>query len=510
MRKEIPSLVKYSKPLIIPKSINIELLINNNPPNRKEVTRDCILHLLQLLYSKSLYYNSEDNYKEEGFIPLKMEYLNNDFHASRENLNYLISLGIIETDNKYIPRVVSIGYRINPNYLNGETQTLYFKRRVHYERIRKNHDSEESNLPIPSYLAKPFREKRISLDMDRANKILEEFYNKQIELINQNDKLSNEEKEQKVRNKIYALKIGKEKITRICYNDYEGSYFIDNTCFRFNSLITSLKKQVRPIIRLDGQKTVSFDLKNSQPFFFLLLLKKPFYENRNRERKILRMLNIDKNSREYREYIIRKINNNNINPLMIGKMAKSIENTGGSVFEFCQAIREGTLYELFMSKLYDIKALQPEQYESVRARVKEQFLVYLYDIPDRESGKRSVKSIIQKEYPEIFEFIAILKAFKTGETVSVKHSHKPKKGYRKRLIKADSGYKRLSLLIQRIESKVILEAVCSKIARNHPEMSFLTVHDSIIVPDSYRKVVKNIIETEIERLTWEKPTIKVE
>ena len=67
---------------------------------------------------------------------------------------------------------------MNPNYLNGETQSLFFKRKVYYEKIKKNLGSEENNLPIPSYLAKPFRESRISLNMDRAIKIIEDFYHK--------------------------------------------------------------------------------------------------------------------------------------------------------------------------------------------------------------------------------------------------------------------------------------------------------------------------------------------
>ncbi len=506
MKTRIPSLVRHHRPLIIPKLIDLDSIMQSYPPSKRQVNRDCLLYLISLIYSKSLFNKKQYECKDFGFIPLKMEYLNKKFYASRINLDYLIELGILESDYKYSPNNYSIGYRINPVFLNGETQCKFFKKRIYYSKI-DSVNSSDNNLPIPQYLARPFLEKRIFLEKTAANKILEEVYERSISVIKHDMKLDKEKMNKRIKDLEYALVFQKEKVARICNNDYSGSYFIDNTSFRFHSLITTLKKQVRPLIKLNGQDSVSLDLKNSQPFFLLLLFKRAFYDTRNRGRKILRMLELDKNNIKYREYII----NNNINPLMIGKLAESIENTEGSVYEFCHAIRQGSLYELFMSKRVDINTLSEEEFKTLRDEVKEQFLVFMYDEPGRKFSRKSVKGIVYSDYVDIFKFIDFLKQFKTGEDAFVRHSYlKTVDKKSNLLIKVDSGFKRLSNLIQSLESKVILEIVCSEIAKKHPEMPFLTVHDSIIIPKNYKKAVLKIMNSEIERVTWEIPQIKVE
>jgi hypothetical protein len=62
-------------------------------------------------------------------------------------------------------------------------------------------------------------------------------------------------------------------------------------------------------------------------------------------------------------------------------------------------------------------------------------------------------------------------------------------------------YNTLALLLQQIESNVILRNVCPAIAKKYPEIPLFTVHDSIVTTEGNEELIRPIIEKEIQRVT---------
>jgi hypothetical protein len=69
-----------------------------------------------------------------------------------------------------------------------------------------------------------------------------------------------------------------------------------------------------------------------------------------------------------------------------------------------------------------------------------------------------------------------------------------------KLYKKDMGdYKVLSHELQRQESNLIFNTIIRRLSLDHPEISVITVHDSIILPLKYKEIVSQIFFTEINR-----------
>ena len=62
----------------------------------------------------------------------------------------------------------------------------------------------------------------------------------------------------------------------------------------------------------------------------------------------------------------------------------------------------------------------------------------------------------------------------------------------------------------RIEAYLILDVVCEKLCDLHPDLPIFTIHDSIITIDGKENIIKNILETEIEKVIGYKQKLKIE
>jgi hypothetical protein len=73
------------------------------------------------------------------------------------------------------------------------------------------------------------------------------------------------------------------------------------------------------------------------------------------------------------------------------------------------------------------------------------------------------------------------------------------------------GNKRiLSHILQRTESKLIIETATRRIAAEHPHMLTLTVHDSIATTEEHADYVKGLLEEEIKKMTGLTATVNKE
>lgn len=78
-----------------------------------------------------------------------------------------------------------------------------------------------------------------------------------------------------------------------------------------------------------------------------------------------------------------------------------------------------------------------------------------------------------------------------------------------RLIKKRSAAN-LPILLQRMESNVILDHVAKRISLEHPEMPLFPVHDSVVCPVGMAAHVVSVMEEEFKRLLGIKPMVRCE
>ncbi|MFI5221589.1 MAG: hypothetical protein ACHQK8_04630, partial [Bacteroidia bacterium] len=57
----------------------------------------------------------------------------------------------------------------------------------------------------------------------------------------------------------------------------------------------------------------------------------------------------------------------------------------------------------------------------------------------------------------------------------------------------------LPILLQKIESRIILNHVCRRIAREQPTLPIFTIHDSVVCPDGYQEYVEGIMRDEFKK-----------
>ncbi|KPK50522.1 MAG: hypothetical protein AMK72_02095 [Planctomycetes bacterium SM23_25] len=68
-----------------------------------------------------------------------------------------------------------------------------------------------------------------------------------------------------------------------------------------------------------------------------------------------------------------------------------------------------------------------------------------------------------------------------------------------RQLKRRHGHKVVSKLLQRLESGIIIDGVCARLVREHPEIRFLTIHDSALAVEHSADTVRRAMREEFER-----------
>ena len=68
-----------------------------------------------------------------------------------------------------------------------------------------------------------------------------------------------------------------------------------------------------------------------------------------------------------------------------------------------------------------------------------------------------------------------------------------------RSLKAECGYKIVAKILQRMESTIMIDGVCSRIVAELPTVRFLTIHDAALAVAHAADTVQQIMSEEFER-----------
>lgn len=252
-------------------------------------------------------------------------------------------------------------------------------------------------------------------------------------------------------------------INKIYFQNF--SVTIDNTANRFHSNLTNLKSELRNYIIYNDEKLVSIDLTNSQPYLSAVLLKPQFY---------------DYNEMPFNLTMISKQGNvelrlpTHLPPPMLVKNRNVIENQ--DVTQFTKLVSNGCLYEYFESQLRRSFGVQIVE----RSALKEIIFRVMYT-SNRYNDQ--LKQLFKGLFPTVY---AVFKYIKKKEKNS------------------------LAILLQRIESFLIIDVICKRIAREKPDLPIFTIHDSIVTTIGNEDYIEQVMAEELTKHIGITPTLKKE
>lgn len=121
-----------------------------------------------------------------------------------------------------------------------------------------------------------------------------------------------------------------------------------------------------------------------------------------------------------------------------------------------------------------------ESWNVSREDAKSSFMMILFG---RNVYQKQEEKAFAKEYPNVYRFIKQMKR---------------------------EGHNQLAILLQSMESSMIIDRVCTFLMKNHPEAPVFTIHDSILTIPSYVELVRSVITQQFYQWYGTAPVLKVE
>jgi hypothetical protein len=440
----------------IPSNLDVERLLIDHPPKEK-LDRDALIHIIHLL--TEIPANTKHRIDLNGFVPLNAAILQSRIHNYNVYLAYLIQNNIIETDNQYIPEEKSRGYRFTEKYrtFNKQEEITNYTLVKNIERHQATKIAPKKVYPV---LRNYFNE-NLTLAYDSAKAFLDADLSASL--------LSGDPGAYPKYNSAIM------SIDRL--KDHNYFFWVDDTCNRLHTNLTNIKSELRNFITYEGQTLVSVDLKNSQPYLSTILLTPEFYKQSSTTKSKF-------NYYQFENTLPIPIFNKQHpieHPIMLVKNEDSLDNKGISDIQcFKEKVTEGMLYEYIAEELTN----QGLEGFKDRKAVKEMMFSVLFSdnrfigAPDAEP-----KRIFRDLYPAVYKVFSYLKS---------------------------RNHKNLPILLQNIESSLILGSVAKRITFEEPYMPIFTIHDSIVCPVGKEEYVKEVIIEEAISKIGLPPKVKYE
>jgi hypothetical protein len=236
-------------------------------------------------------------------------------------------------------------------------------------------------------------------------------------------------------------------------------YSVDNTSHRFHSNITNISKDLRPYLRINGEPLVNIDIKNSQPYLSTIILTDP--------KKVSSMIE---------------------DPAFALLLQSLKVSQSEDVKKYISLVVSGKFYEFLMQEFANAGI------ELSRDETKTQVLRILFarNRPPKNPINRKCREIFQASFPTVHRIFSKVRGSEKGDKF---HS-----------------FKRFAILMQRLESYLILEVIMKRIYRELPGTIAVTIHDSIMTGIMTNNVepVRKIMEDGLAAFVGFKPNIKID
>ena len=246
--------------------------------------------------------------------------------------------------------------------------------------------------------------------------------------------------------------------TRIINGDI--FYSIDNTSGRFHSNVTNICKGLRQFLRIKNEPLVNIDIKNSQPYLSTIILTYPAkvadMAKNTAFALLLKTLQVSVNKEDVKKYIL--------------------------------LVNSGQLYEYLMQE-FTVEGL-----ELTRDETKIQVLRILFArnrLP-ADPVNRYCRLIFKDRFPTVHRIFSKVRGSAKGDKFT--------------------NFKRFAVLMQTIESYLMLDIILKRIYKELPGTIAITIHDSIMTGILTNRVeeVKKIMFDELQYFVGLAPKLTVE
>jgi hypothetical protein len=386
--------------------------IEKNPPD---------LPAFRMAYLREIIYLICAHEREDGYSYLLMKLVSKLIPGEEHYFKYLLGRGWIERTSNYKPGAKSYGYRF-------------------VEKFRSK------------YIGYPLNDARLIRRIEKCKPAARRWgYSIQNEFI-ENIKIAPAawdfiEKHYTEDNYNYAIGC----LTRIQNGEWKHNF--DETAGRYHSNITNMPKDLRRFIEIYGQRiTTNIDIKNSQPYFIILLLTNPGKIAHLAKDKYLRMF---------------------LESLQISDSE--------DIKRYITLVTAGKLYE-YLWKQFKARGLHFESRDGVKK-------VVMQILFDYNSHMPIARQIFAELFPVVHEIFNRLRGSKKGDKFE--------------------SFKRFSILLQSIEAEVMLKKIYPRIIKELPEVVALTVHDSILCTAGVNRIFA-IMNEELKAYVGYTPILKIE
>ncbi|MFC0343739.1 hypothetical protein [Epilithonimonas hispanica] len=440
---------RSSLTLYVPKKIDIDKVLSEFPPDFK-FDRDKFVYILHLITAIP-HTNSDVLEENRGFTPINKELLQRRIHNYKKYIDYLAERKIVLVDKYYIPDKKSGGLKFSKDYISEVVPVEISKwtliKSILYLSQNKEIEITEGLL----FLKKWLEDDKLEISFQAGKEELERIATKEVE-----EGLSNIP--ERFNSRLVPL--------LDLISDYK-SFGVDTTGFRLHTALTRLKKELRKHIRYDGKTLVSIDIVNSQPFLTL-----PLYD----------VARFKKNN------ILSKINN----PLyfpdsdMSAKLLQTIKKVSNQedVTTFIKCVSGGNFYEEFGKILQNDGILEAGDIQNIRKEVKEITFESIFS-PNTSIAYSDGVKIFKKTFPNVYEIFQSIK-------------------------KGRGNHPAFSIMLQRLESELVLEKTCKIINRLNPNIPLFTIHDSIATTEEHTAFVQDILTKVFAKYIGVSPKLKLE
>lgn len=475
----------------IPASLSVVNLIKhkNWSPTRQKNMRDKIYYFLSLLTrtneNAKFLYNDKNSYKKICSVIQKKIHGFADYYEIRNLL--LEGPEPIITNNKKWRKSKEQngecqGYKLANKYDTGATRTVRINKTLS-DRITENAKSEITKSY--KFLVDQFKVHDITID-PKSYIYIKNYY---LEL----KKLSknNQYTDILIKNFVgrwlhYIKKLENKDIW--CRVSKENH--------RLNSTFTSMPKELRNYILVNGEPLEMIDIKSSQPYILSSIIKSRFFF----ESKVGYNLNTIHNNM-FKQLTIASKESDKLyknNSLIVDHSPYKIVSARSSLYMWCEFLTENEAQSVAEYGLYDFKNdfyqdiidkniadfdndLQ-ENMAELRDKLKSVMMLVLFDNNYQNRNNNIWIKVFKKVYP--------------GVNAIIEKIHR------------NFGKKEFSYLMQRTESYLMLNHVCRNFNEMHQDAPILTIHDALYTSQKYIKDLHEITANTLEKVTGKAPGIK--
>lgn len=503
--------------VVVPTSVDVKGLVRGLNPSQTRYRN--LKNKMYYLLSKIV--STNDNYrlnlKNNGFrnicsLPIKKVLGNRDYY---DIIHLLTSPDdpIIQTNQSWSNYNVGDdyckGYRLTDKYNTGETTFKTIPDRLEKMVVRYTPQELEDVEFHKKYqfLCDQFDRHQLTFDP----KVYDYIRNLGQELLGRVDE-----------NNPYHQRLVYNVIGRMLYYVHkieqgELWYRVSEENHRLNSNITGLPKILRPFILCNGVKLVQVDVSSSQPYILSSVMERRFFEDTGAGYNLSTIYpeqfeelvsdgtivkgygNTDStgnisfgsiNSTGTVETINTGFQTNTINNKNITSLSSSFmwcefftQSEVESMVWYQQSPFRDDFYTSVIRSYQTLSGEMDDYYPEQRQKLKESMMFILFDDNKYHRNQNDTMGMFRLVYPGVDRWI--------------------------RKIHQLIGKKKFSYLLQRSESYLILEVVCSEFHHQYPDAPVFTVHDAVFTEEEYVPVITRLVLERLKEITGIEVGLKV-